>query len=198
VKNVITISRQMGSGGRLVAEMVAANLGWRLVGKELVVEAARLGETEEMKIERVFEQRLSLQDRMTFRQKSAKYIDSISEVIRDFVDQGQVVILGRGAHIIMKEDPRLFRAHLVADLEVRIQRIAEQFKLKGKAGMQEARMKVINSDYARTAYHNYLFEADWNDPLLHELVINTTNATIDQAANTILRAFEIMGKRQGA
>ncbi len=198
MKKVITISRQMGSGGRLVAEMVAANLGWRLVSKELVVEAARLGETEERKIERVFEQRLSLQDRVTFRDKSAKYIDSISRVIRDFVDQGEVVILGRGAHIIMKGDPRLFRVHLVADLETRIRRIAEQFKLKGKAGMQEARMMVINSDYARTAYHNYLFEAEWNDPLLQDLVINTTDASIEQAADTILKAYEILGTRQGA
>ena len=67
MKNVITISRQMGSGGRMIAEIVAQKLGWRLVGKELISEAARKSGADESKIERVFERRLSLQDRITFR-----------------------------------------------------------------------------------------------------------------------------------
>ncbi|OFW58946.1 MAG: hypothetical protein A2Y75_00185 [Candidatus Solincola sediminis] len=193
MKTAITISRQMGSGGRRIAEMVAERLEWRLVGKELITEAARKSGTDERKIERVFEQRLSLQDRITFRERSEKYIDSMSHVIREVVGEGRVVILGRGAHIIMQGDSRIFRVHLVAELEVRIPRIAEQYKLKGKAGGHEARRMVINSDYARTAYHNYLFEADWNDPLLHDLVINTTSISIEQAADTVLEAFRIMG-----
>ena len=193
MKTAITISRQMGSGGRRIAEMVAERLEWRLVGKELITEAARKSGTDERKIERVFEQRLSLQDRITFRERSEKYIDSMSHVIREVVGEGRVVILGRGAHIIMQGDSRIFRVHLVAELEVRIPRIAEQYKLKGKAGGHEARRMVINSDYARTAYHNYLFEADWNDPLLHDLVINPTSISIEQAADTVLEAFRIMG-----
>ncbi|OFW57640.1 MAG: hypothetical protein A2W01_03825 [Candidatus Solincola sediminis] len=193
MKTAITISRQMGSGGRRIAEIVAERLEWRLVGKELITEAARKSGTDERKIERVFEQRLSLQDRITFRERSEKYIDSMSHVIREVVGEGRVVILGRGAHIIMQGDSRIFRVHLVAELEVRIPRIAEQYKLKGKAGGHEARRMVINSDYARTAYHNYLFEADWNDPLLHDLVINTTSISIEQAADTVLEAFRIMG-----
>jgi len=194
LKNVITISRQMGSGGRMIAEIVAQKLGWRLVGKELITEAARKSGADESKIERVFERRLSLQDRITFRERSEKYIDSIRHVIADGVEEGNVVILGRGAHVIMQGDPRIFRVHLVADLEVRIARIAEQYNLKGKAGRQEARRMVINSDYARTAYHNYLFEAEWNDPLLQDLVINTTALKIEQAADTVLDAYRIMGK----
>jgi len=194
LKNVITISRQMGSGGRMIAEIVAQKLGWRLVGKELITEAARKSGADESKIERVFERRLSLQDRITFRERSEKYIDSIRHVIAGVVEEGNVVILGRGAHVIMQGDPRIFRVHLVADLEVRIARIAEQYNLKGKAGRQEARRMVINSDYARTAYHNYLFEAEWNDPLLQDLVINTTGVAIEQAADTVLDAFRIMGK----
>lgn len=194
MKTVITISRQMGSGGRRIAEIVAEELGWRLIGKELITEAAEKSGQDAEKIERVFEQRLSLQDRITFRERSEKYIESIRRVVEDIVEQGNVVILGRGAHLLIQGDPRLFRVHLVAELEIRIVRIAEQYNLKGKAGLQEARRMVINSDYSRTAYHNYLFEADWNDPLLHDMVINTTEIGVEQAARTVLEAFEIMGK----
>src|SRR4030042_7108696 len=132
--------------------MVAERLEWRCVGKELITEAARKSGTDERKIERVFEQRLSLQDRITFRERSEKYIDSMSHVIRGVVGEGRVVILGRGAHVIMQGDSRIFRVHLVADLDVRIARIAEQYNLKGKAGGEEGRRVGTTSDCARSAH----------------------------------------------
>ncbi len=193
MKNVITISRQMGSGGRMVAEKVAVELGWRFVSKELVAETARQTGFDESKIERVFDQRLSLQDRITYEQRSAKYLDAVSKVIREFVDEGNMVILGRGAHVIMAGDPRIFRVHLVADLETRIQRIASKYELKGKKGLAEARRMVNDSDYGRSAFHNLLFNVDWNSPQIYELVVNTTTVDLNQVADAILAAFRIMG-----
>jgi cytidylate kinase len=194
VKRAIAISRQMGSGGRTVAEQVAKKLGWRLVGREVVTEAARKTGFEEEKIERVFERRVSLEDRLNFQQKSGKYLSAVSSVIHEMVEQGEVVILGRGAGVIMGSDSRLLRVHLVADLDTRIQRIAGQFDLKGPKGLDEARKRVLDSDYSRSAYHNYLFNSDWNDPLIYDLVVNTTGISRDQAVDTILEIYRIMGK----
>ncbi len=192
MKRAIAISRQMGSGGRTVAERVAERLGWRMVGRELVTEAARKTGFEEGKIERVFERRVSLEDRLTFQHRSGKYLGAVSSVIRETVERGDVVILGRGAGVIMGEDPRLFRVHLVADLDVRIGRIAEQSGLKGRKGLEEARKRVLDSDYSRSAYHNYLLNTDWNDPLVYDLVINTTGISCDQAVETVLGAYGIV------
>jgi cytidylate kinase len=194
VKSVITISRQMGSGGRAVAEQVAVELGWRFVSKELVTETARQTGFDESKIERIFDQRLSLQDRITYEQRSAKYLEAVSKVIREFVDEGNMVILGRGAHVIMAGDPRIFRVHIVADLETRIQRMASAYGLKGKKGLAEARHRVIDSDYGRSAFHLLLFNVDWNNPLIYELVVNTTDVDLNHAAAAILSAFKILGR----
>ncbi|HEY5527727.1 MAG TPA: cytidylate kinase-like family protein [Candidatus Anoxymicrobiaceae bacterium] len=190
MRNVITISRQKGSGGMWVAEELASRLCWRFIGKDLISEAASKAGIDESKMQRVFEARVSLQDRMTFQQRSAKYVDAMARVMLDEVDKGNVVILGRGAGVIMADDRRLFRVHLVADLDTRIKRIASEQKLKGEKGMEEARKLCNESDYARATFHQYLFNVDWNSPLLYELVLNTSDITLDQATEVIVRGFE--------
>jgi len=190
MKNVITISRQMGSGGRVISEEVAGRLGWRLVGKNIISEAARRAGLDETKVERVFEKRLSLQDRITFQQKSAKYLDAVTKVVKEEAKKGNVVILGRGAHVMLAEDPRLFRVHLVAQFDCRIERVAALNKLKGQRGLDEARRMVNESDYSRAAFHNYLFGVDWNDPLLYEMVLNTTDLTQQQSVDSIMAVFD--------
>lgn len=189
MKNVITLSRQKGSGGRVVATEVAQRLGWRLVGRELVSRAAAEAGLDESKIERVFEKRLSLQDRMTFQQKSAKYVDAVERVVKEQVNQGKVVILGRGANMFVPEDSRVFRVHLVADFDTRIRRVQAQCGLKGVKGEEEARKAVNESDYARAAFFNYLFGVNWNDPLLYEAVINTTEMTVEEVSEAVLGVF---------
>ena len=184
----------MGSGGRIIAGKVAEQLGWRMIGREVITETARQTGFDQAKLERIFERRVSLEDRLTFQQRSGKYLGAICAVIIEMAQEGNVVILGRGAGVIMADDPRIFRVHLVAELDTRIEHIAEQFGLKGEKGREEARRRVLDSDYARTAYHTYLFDADWNGPLLYDLVINTGDLDLDQAAGIILEAFRIMEK----
>jgi len=53
---------------------------------------------------------------------------------------------------------------------------------------------VIDSDYGRSAFHLLLFNVDWNNPLIYELVINTTGVDLDHAAAAILSAFKILGR----
>jgi cytidylate kinase len=184
----------MGSGGRIIAGKVAESLGWRMIGREVVIEAARQTGFDEAKLERVFERRVSLEDRLTFQQRSGKYLGAINAVVIELAMEGNVVILGRGAGVILCDEPNIFRVHLVADLDTRIDRIAGQFGLKGEKGREEARHRVLDSDYARSAYHTYLFDADWNDPLLYDLVVNTGDLDLDQAAGIVLEAFRIMEK----
>jgi cytidylate kinase len=192
VRNVITISRQKGSGGMWIAEELARRLCWRFIGKDLITEAASKAGLDESKMQRVFEARVSFQDRTTFEQRSAKYVDGMAQLMLEEVDKGDVVILGRGAGVIMAEDRRLFRVHLVADLDTRIKRIASERKLRGSKGLDEARRLCNESDYARTAFHQYLFNVDWNSPLIYELALNTSDITLDQASEIILKAFEIV------
>ncbi len=192
MKDVITISRQMGSGGRLIADLISARLDWPVMAKELVEEAAQMAGVDELKIRRIFEHRLSMQDRITFQQRSAKYLDAVSTAIHEFCKRGNVILLGRAANLILVGNPQVFRVNLVAEFETRVDRIAKQCNLRGKRGLEDARKQVLDSDYARTAYHNYLFNVDWQDPMNYDLILNTTELTLDQAAEAVLCAFEVI------
>lgn len=193
MKNVITISRQKGSGGREIAEMVARQLGWPLLYKEMVTDAAEKAGVDYAKIEAAFDNKPSLKARVTMRERMSKYLDVLSAVIHEYAEEGNVVLLGRGANTILGADPRLFRVHLVAELDTRIERVALKCKAKGEKGLQEARKMVIDSDYARSAYHTYLFNVDWNDPLGYDLVLNTTGITMRRAADAVLAVFDTVG-----
>lgn len=176
----------------MIAELISARLGWPLMAKELVEEAAQMAGVDELKIRRIFEHRLSMQDRITFQQRSAKYLDAVSDAIQEFSKRGNVILLGRAANLILSGNPRVFRVNLVAEFNTRVQRIAAQCGLKGKRGLEDARKQVLDSDYARTAYHNYLFNVDWQDPMNYDLILNTTELTLDQAAEAVLRTFEVI------
>ena len=158
----------------------------------MVTEAAASKGIDPMKIERIFEHRISLQDRITFQQKSAKYLAAIKETIQEYADKGDVILLGRGAHIILKDHPSVFRIYLNAELDIRIARIAHKNCLKGKKGLETARQTVVESDYARASYHNYLFGVDSFDPLLYDLGLNTTWMTAQQDGDAILSVFELV------
>jgi cytidylate kinase len=192
VKNVITIARQRGSGGRAVGALIAERYGWSLASKESFTESVKARGVDEVKIGRVFERRPSLQDRMTLQQLYSKYVDVITNVIKEFAEKGDVVILGRGANLILGGDPRVFSVLFVADLETRIERMAKECGLKGKKGLEEARKKVIDSDYARAAYNTYLYDAEWNDPLNYDMVLNTTGITVQQAAEAVMSLFDML------
>lgn len=192
MKNVITIARQRGSGGRAVGALIAERYGWSLISKESFTESVKAKGVDEVKIGRVFERRPSLQDRMTLQQLYSKYVDVITNVIKEFAEKGDVVILGRGANLILGGDPRVVSVLFVADLETRIERMAKECGLKGKKGLEEARKKVIDSDYARAAYNTYLYDSEWNDPLNYDMVLNTTGITVQQSAEAVMSLFEML------
>ena len=192
MKNVITIARQRGSGGRAVGALIAERYGWSLISKESFTESVKAKGVDEVKIGRVFERRPSLQDRMTLQQLYSKYVDVITNVIKEFAEKGDVVILGRGANLILGGDPRVVSVLFVADLETRIERMAKKWGLKGKKGLEEARKKVIDSDYARAAYNTYLYDSEWNDPLNYDMVLNTTGITVQQAAEAVMSLFDML------
>ena len=192
MKNVITIARQRGSGGRAVGALIAERYGWSLASKESFTESVKAKGVDEVKIGRVFERRPSLQDRMTLQQLYSKYVDVITNVIKEFAEKGDVVILGRGANLILGGDPRVVSVLFVADLETRIERMAKKWGLKGKKGLEEARKKVIDSDYARAAYNTYLYDSEWNDPLNYDMVLNTTGITVQQSAEAVMSLFEML------
>ncbi|MCA1988101.1 MAG: cytidylate kinase family protein [Desulfarculus sp.] len=179
---VVTISRQVGSLGDEVAESLAKVLGYELVGASRLKDVACglapcfAEEVQDLQMERG----LSVLERMFFAQPV--YTSLYAAVILEVASRGNVVILGRGAQVVLREVPPVLRVRVVAPTALRVARVARAMGLEP----EEARERVERHDQERRALVRQIFDNDLRDWGLYHLVLNTE--TLDQdGAVAILR-----------
>jgi len=107
-----------------------------------------------------------------------------SETILRLAELGNVILIGRGAHVITSKLPHVFHVRLVGSLARRIQHMQELEHLTYAA----ARAFVLGEDRGRRRYLKKYFGKDIDDPLLYHLVINTDLVSYDEAARMIAEA----------
>lgn len=183
--NVITISRQYGAGGTELARMLAGRFGFRVIDNELLTMAAEHSGMDLEKIERVYDQRPSFQDLRVYKERSEKYVTAVDDVLARLAREGNVIIVGRGANLALLAYPNVFNLRVVAEFAARVQRVQQREGLDETA----ARRKITDADYAREAYYRYLYNVMPDDPLVYDLVLNTSRMTLEEAAALLAAAF---------
>lgn len=113
-----------------------------------------------------------------------RFFQVVSEVIRDLAKDGNVVILGRGANLILKEAPGLLHVGVVAPLAFRIERFMQREGVDRAA----AERLLANQEKARVAYFNRHFKVRYNDPTLYHLIVNPALMGMEAAADLIVAA----------
>lgn len=195
----VTISRQTGSGGHLVAQELAKLLQgrlypegrpWTVFDRNLVEQVLEdhhlpLRLARFMPEDRVSEMSNAIDELLGLHPPSYTLLRQTAETILRLVDLGNVIIIGRGAHVITGKLDRVFHVRLVAPLEMRVAYIQETFKLTRKA----AALKIANEDKGRRRYLKKHFDSDVDDPLLYHLVINTDRLPGQEAAELIACAL---------
>ena len=111
-------------------------------------------------------------------------------VIREIAASGSVVIAGRGANVILADQPGVLHVGLVSETERRIERIMEREKL----GRPEAEQYVVVNDKARNAYFKRFFQVKPDDPSHYHMMVNTDWLEVHEAAELIeLAASKLAG-----
>ncbi len=194
LKFSIAISREMGAGGKRLASLVGAKLGWRVFDHELLEEMAADLNVRVGLLESVDERHVSwLQERMEafaavpFISEST-YVRQLIETLLSLGLRGQAVIVGRGAAHILSHGSTL-TVRLVAQLEDRIENIIREKHLSHDA---TARL-VRATDAQRTRFVRDHFQSDPTDPVLYDLVLNTSRFSIEECADLVVDA---LAKRQ--
>lgn len=180
--NVITISRQYGSEGNFIADAVAKRLGFKLVTRDLVNQAALRAGAPSVALAVIDELHL-LGIKPTPLEFQA-YIEAVKTVMEELAAQGNVIIVGRGGQILLRNHPSVFNVRIVAPVDIRIHRLAERENLT----LQAATAQIRASDRERRTYLKRFFNSDWNDPFLYDLVINTAHVTAAAACDLICQA----------
>lgn len=116
-----------------------------------------------------------------------RFVQVISEVVRDLAKGGNVVIIGRASNLVLRDQPGSLHVGLVAPLEKRLAVIMERERMDRAT----AERHVQAQDRARTAYFRRFFRAHPDDPSLYHLVLNMERRTPLQAAELISKATAI-------
>jgi cytidylate kinase len=179
---VITVSRQLGSLGCDIAGSVAERLGYRMVLRELINQAARQARTPEMALEMLDD--LGLLGVKPSSSAEKAYLDAIRELIVEFARDDNVVIVGRGGQSVLHGSPNTLHVRIVAPLDVRVRRLVERQAISAEAALAQIRA----SDRRRKRFVEHAYHVDWADPAFYDLVINTAFFDVAQATSLICHA----------
>jgi len=186
----ITVSRQLGSGGRDLAEALAERLDLQVHGYEIVEHIARDQHLEEEVVAGLDEQVVSqirlwitgVLNRRIFLKD--EYHVALVRVVRTLAARGGVVILGRGGNFILAERADL-RLRLVAGEDYRVERLARRDQLSEA----EARAHIRESDSSRRQFVEKLLHADVDDPRHYDIVLNAERIRADRLTDLALEAL---------
>ena len=198
--SIITISREFGTGARLIGREVAALLNYGYYDRALIEMAAeRTGLSEEF-IERTEEK---ASNSFLFNLATAAYLASDvtaeytvpvndqafmiqSDVIRDIARTGNGVIVGRCADYVLRDHPQLLRVFIYADKEDRINRIVNEYGQDAK----NAESVLTKIDKGRANYHKFYTGTNWRSMDNYDLCINTSRTGIQGAVMAIKACAE--------
>jgi len=187
---IITISREPGSGGRLVAENLAAKMNFEVFHQEVLHEMAKRAEVSQQMLATMDERGLSIledwisslvYDRHMW---PDEYLQHLMNVIGTIGKHGRAVVVGRGANFILPPEQR-FRVRITAPQKFRIRKVAQKFNLSES----DARRRVVKTESDRKAFIRKYFNTDITDPDNYDLTINTESLGVDQAADVIAAAL---------
>jgi len=187
---IVTISRLVGAYGDVIAAVVARRMGLDLVSLAKVHELAQGCDPEYLDACRMFETEHgpSFFERIFFDRPT--HTSLFKALTYEEASRGDVVLVGRGAQIILREIPGVFRARIVAPKPLRLERIMERYNFS----REEAEEFVRKSDHEREGLIHSIFHIDPNDWSLYDITLNSAHYTSGAVADIIVHAVEKMEK----
>jgi len=187
-RRVITISRELGSGGRRVAEELANMLQLSLWDRELVERIAEDADVADHLV-RHFDEHVVSEIEVLVRHLAGEpriggfqYKRHLARTILQIARIGNAIILGRGANFIL---PHALNVRIVASCEVRIHNLM-QFEGMSR---REAEDAIQRSDRERADFTRRLWGRKWDDPLCYDMTLRMDEMTNLDAASVIAAAF---------
>jgi cytidylate kinase len=206
VRRAVTISRQAGCGAFVVAEKLAHYLQahsagnacpWTVFDRNLIDKVLEDHNLPACLAKFLPEDRVSeLEDLMAdvfgVHPPSTTVLQQTAETMLKLADAGNVILIGRGAHIVTARLPHVLHVRLVAPLQKRVEHACQFYHDYNKSETQ-ARKFCLREDRARRRYLKKYFGADIENPLLYHMIINTGLVSYDDTARIIGDAVLKMG-----
>lgn len=200
--NIISVEREYGAGGSVVAEQLANHFGWKLLDQELTsriaaeacVDPSVVAGCDECvdrplrRLAKVFwrgsyERMLTMSDERVF--DADCMVEMATKIITEAGEEGRCVIVGRGAAYILRNRKDVFNVFLYAPRDFKIQRLSRRMSEKEAADL------VDTIDRERAEFIKRYFNKDWPCRSLYDMMINTSHG-VDRAVEAILSTMKVM------
>ncbi len=200
MRRLVTISREYGSGGRLIGRMVAEKMGIPFYDKEIIdmaVEHSGLSrdiiETAELRAKNSLS--YSFASAMTvgegFRAEPISINEKLymaqSDVIRQIGETNEGVIIGRCADYVLRDLYGVTNIFICAELEDRIHRCINAYG----DDPETVEKKIRDYDKARANYYNYHTSRKWGHYMNYNLALNSSYISDEHAADLIVDFMNI-------
>lgn len=200
---VLTVSREYGSGGAEIAGIIARELGWRLMDRELIAEISHKEQVPASEVAAFDEMVDPWMHRLT-RSIWGLGADGISpvapvdlfdaqkaaqlarQIIEEVYKMGNCVIVGRGAQCVLRGKEDVYHALIYARWEDRVRRIQTRIPPGKNVEAQIRKIDAIRLDYVRLHYGEDRF-----NPLLYDIMIDSKNQP-EKVARLIVSAMNMV------
>ena len=193
---LITITRQYGSGGGAVSEILAKRMNVKRYDRKIVnIAAEKMGQGAD--IESIVKSSYASPEtsKPYFQQGgfgrvadyNRRYIEQAKAILAIAKRGEGAVFLGRCADFVLKDCPNHYSFFIYADDDFREQRAKEEY--------DEKTVKELNAvDEQRRSYYAYYTGRKWGDPQNYDMMINTSKITLEEAADLICQYVEMRQK----
>lgn len=203
---VYTIGREFGSGGLVIGKALAERLGINFYDKELLQRAAKdsgfcqeIFENHDEKPTNSFLYSLVMDTYSAGSYSSAPFLDmplnhkvflAQFESIKKIAEQESCVIVGRCADYALADNPDCINVFIHAEIEDRIKWISKRLNITEN----KAKDTIQKKDKQRASYYNYYTSKKWGDARSYDLCLNTSQISVDDAVELIIKYREMMRK----
>jgi cytidylate kinase len=183
--SIIAISRGTFSGGEALAKQVAERLGYPCISRETNLDAAakRYG-LEPEQLTAALDKRPSFWDREGDRR--AVYLTFLCATLCEQAQGGKLVYHGYLGQLLLPGISHVIGVRVIADLEVRLRAAMQQQNLARADAL--AYLKKVDKE--RREWTRFLFEVEWDDPSLYDLVLNLSRMSLETASEQLAHLTE--------
>lgn len=183
---IISVGREFGSGGRVIAEKLSERFNLPLYDRHLITEIAeKMGMTYD-DVEKYNESpRMKIVSRRV-NGFSNSIEDNIAEMQFDIIDEKaksgeSFVVVGRCSETKLKKYPALISLFILGDMDKKIERVMNVYNLNE----EDAKKFITKKDKKRKRYHNYHCQGKWGDSRLYDLSINSSKLGIEKTVDIL-------------
>ena len=183
---IISVGREFGSGGHVIAETLAKRFDLPLYDSKILESIAQERNVDAKTLHRYDEVPRNILFSRRVREYSTSAEENIAqmqfEYLKKKADEGEsFIVVGRCAETVLGDRPNVISLFVLGDSEVKCKRVMEIYDLSER----DAQFKMDRHDKYRKQYHNYYCKDKWGDSRAYDLCINSSRLGFDETVNEL-------------